>query len=163
MEKKKQVCITGLTYKDLTRGAPCTIWVTNGIANSPCNLLCTLIMSWLQGSHRPFQTLTYFPLLTLLRGQRRLVLPLLHRWENGDLRGLCILPRSPSKPMHCSIHDSQIQTLLEPTQGKVVQDVFHPDLELPPDLICVTFLYISSNASHHQRVDRILTSSGLCS
>lgn len=62
----------------------CTIWVTNGIANSSYHLLCTLIMSWFEGSHRPFQTLTYFPSLTFWRGQRRLTCPLFHRWENWD-------------------------------------------------------------------------------
>ena len=92
-----QVCITSLTSKDLTGGAPCTIWVANGIANTACNLLCALIMSWLTGSPRPFQTLTYFPLLILPRGQRMLALTLCCRWENWDLRRLCILPRSLRK------------------------------------------------------------------
>ena len=96
-KKKRQVCTTSLTYKDLTGGAPCTIWVTNGIANSACNLLCALIISWLTGSPRPFQTLTYFSLLILPRGQRMLALTLCYRWENWDLRRLCISPRSLRK------------------------------------------------------------------
>ena len=121
---KKQVCITSLTYKDLTGGAPCTIWVTNGIANSAYNLLCTLIMSWLTGSHSPFQTLTYFSLLMLLRGQRRLALPLFHRWRNWDLRRLCILPRSPGKPISYLIPCSLLKILLEPTQGNVCRMFF---------------------------------------
>lgn len=106
-----------LDCKDLTGGAPRTIWVTNGIANSACNLLCTLIMSWLEGSHRPFQTLTYFPFLMLLRGQRRLALPLFYRWENWDLRRSCALPRSSHKPMCYPICCSWLQTLLEPKWG----------------------------------------------
>lgn len=82
---------------DLTGGASCTIWVTNGIANSSCNLLCTLIMSWLQGSRRPFQTLTYFPLFTFWRGQKRLAFFLFCGWEDWDLKRVCILPKLPQK------------------------------------------------------------------
>lgn len=69
---KTQVCLTSLTSKHLPGRAHCTVWVSNGIANSPCNSPCTLMMSWLEESHRPFQTLTYFSLSMLLRGQRRL-------------------------------------------------------------------------------------------
>lgn len=70
--------------QEFDRRSLCTIWVTNGIANSSYHLLCTLIMSWFEGSHRPFQTLTYFPSLTFWRGQRRLTCPLFHRWKNWD-------------------------------------------------------------------------------
>lgn len=38
----------------------------------------------------------------------------------------------------------------ETHMGKFVQDVFHPDLELPTNVIRVTFLYISSNAFNKQ-------------
>lgn len=144
------MCITGLTYKDLTGGTPSTIWATNGIANSSCNLLCTLIMSWLEGSHRAFQTLTYFSLLMLLRGQRRSALPLFYRWENWDLRSLCVLPGSPWKLACYPVCCSPAPDAPAAHTGKSVQGVFHPDLELPLNFICFTFLYISSDAWNKQ-------------
>lgn len=119
------MCITSLTSKDLTGGVPCTIWVANGIANTACNLLCALIMSWLTGSPRPFQTLTYFPLLILPRGQRMLGLTLCYRWENWDLRRLCILPRSLRKAICYLILSSLLKIPREPTQGNVSR-VFFP-------------------------------------
>lgn len=67
------------------QGTPSPIWVTNGMVNSACNLLCALIKSRLEGFHWPFQTVAYLSLLTFLRSQRRLTLPLLYRWENWDL------------------------------------------------------------------------------
>lgn len=156
------MCITGLTYKDLTGGAPRTVWVTNGIANSPCNLLCTLIMPWLQGSHRPFQTLTYLPLLTLLRGQRSLALPLLHRWENGDLRGLRSLPRSPGKPVCYSIHGSQIDTPGTHT-GERASGCFSSWPGTGTRFHLCHFSMHFKQCLPAPRVDRILTSSGRCS
>lgn len=88
---KTSVCWK-LALQEFDSRSSCTIWVTNGMANSSSHLLCTLIMSWFAGSHRPFQTLTDFPSLTFWRGQRRLACPLFYRWENRDLKRMDELP-----------------------------------------------------------------------
>lgn len=162
--KKRQVCITSLTYKDLTGGAPCTVWVTNGIANSACNLLCALIMSWLTGSPRPFQTLTYFPLLILPRGQRMLALTLCYRWENWDLRKLCILPRSLRKAICYLILPSLLKIPRELTQGNVSRVFFilpwncH---QMP--LVLLFYTFQATPWTNKTRLYCILVSSGLLS
>ena len=115
----KGKCVLQTQLTRFWQEEPFTIWVTNGIANSSCDLLCSLIISWLKESHRPFQTLTYFPCLMLLRGQRRVAFPLCYGWENGGLGRLCFLSRSPHKHMCCPIHCSQLQTLLKTTQGNL--------------------------------------------
>lgn len=94
----KASVITSQAEWELTGGAHCTVWDTNGIANSSFDLLCTLITSRLKGSHRPFQILTYST-PNFLVVPRRLEFPLFSRWPSWDLKRQSVLPRSLHWPM----------------------------------------------------------------
>lgn len=107
---KTQVCPISLPSKDLPGRDHCTVWVTNGMANSPCNSPCTLMMSWLEGSHRPFQTLTYLlPPPNTSKGSEKVSVPFVLQMRKLRPKTSMRLPRSPLRqmcsPVHCSSTD----------------------------------------------------------
>lgn len=153
--KKASVCykpdLQGFDRRNLF-----TIWVTNGIANSSCNLLCTLIMSWLKGFTQTFPNINLFLPPNTSQGSEKGGTPFV-LWVRklGSEKVMC--PTKVTLQAHVLPNPLFPATDTPGTHtGNFVQDVFHAGLELPPHFTWVTFPSSSSKVSNKQNKSMLL-------